>query len=202
MRAHRKIHLTVQNSLLSVGEVAHRLGVSADVVRSLTEGGQLRALRTPGGHRRYRLEEIRLCESRLRAMADRPAAEPTRRHRGFAFQPEYDPFARKLAAEREVEREREKRARAEAERRRLEDLKRYGLAVLRSRAIPDSWPPSIIKEIDVFVTSKRLPSWLDDTEAKRQVAEKVDVVIAEYRKAEDKRLIRQIRAIWRDLGRA
>ena len=38
---------------LSVGEAAKRLGVSVDVVRSLVERGELRAIRTGGGHRSH-----------------------------------------------------------------------------------------------------------------------------------------------------
>lgn len=37
---------------LTVGEAADRLGVSVGVVRRAIDSGQLRAGRTPGGHRR------------------------------------------------------------------------------------------------------------------------------------------------------
>src|SRR6266566_2958724 len=66
--------------LLSIGEVAKRLRVSIDVVRSLTEDGTLRAVRTGGGHRRYRPEEVERYKTKARAPTKNPALErPTRK---------------------------------------------------------------------------------------------------------------------------
>ena len=48
MRAHGKNRPKGTDGLLSVGDVARRLRVSVDVVRSLTESGQLKAARTGG----------------------------------------------------------------------------------------------------------------------------------------------------------
>src|SRR5438132_13395155 len=58
--------------LLTIGQVAKRLRVSVDVVRSLTDNGQLRAERTGGRHRRYRSEEV----ERYRAKGRAPARDP------------------------------------------------------------------------------------------------------------------------------
>ena len=41
-------------SLLSIGEAARRLGLSVDTVREMERNGELSAVRTPGGHRRFK----------------------------------------------------------------------------------------------------------------------------------------------------
>src|SRR2546427_12193685 len=63
------------DKLLSVGQVAKRLRVSVDVVRSLDERGALKAKRTPGGHRRYLLADVDRVKARLHAGRSRT---PTR----------------------------------------------------------------------------------------------------------------------------
>src|SRR2546427_10412930 len=66
--------------LLSIGEVAKRLRVSVDVVRSLTESGKLKGVRTGGGHRRYRPEEVERWKATRRAPAkNAPLERPTRK---------------------------------------------------------------------------------------------------------------------------
>ena len=44
---------------LTVGEAARYLGVSEPTLRKWTDAGTIDAFRTPGGHRRYRIEELR-----------------------------------------------------------------------------------------------------------------------------------------------
>lgn len=44
---------------LTVGEAARYLGVSEPTLRKWTDAGTIVAFRTPGGHRRYRLETLR-----------------------------------------------------------------------------------------------------------------------------------------------
>ena len=44
--------------LLTIGETADLLGVGISTLRHWDETGQLIAVRTPGGHRRYRLSAI------------------------------------------------------------------------------------------------------------------------------------------------
>lgn len=44
--------------LLWIGEAAAILGVSAETVRNWTNAGKLAAVVTPGGHRRYRREDV------------------------------------------------------------------------------------------------------------------------------------------------
>ncbi len=44
--------------LLTIGETADLLGVGISTLRHWDETGQLIAVRTPGGHRRYRLSAL------------------------------------------------------------------------------------------------------------------------------------------------
>ena len=57
---------------LSVGEAAKRLGVSVDVVRSLVKSGELRAIRTGGGHRRIRDDDVERRRKSQRASRNGP----------------------------------------------------------------------------------------------------------------------------------
>jgi DNA-binding transcriptional MerR regulator len=57
--------------LVTSGELARELGVSASAVRSWVRDGLITAsVRTPGGHRRYDVDEVR---QRLRELADEAA---------------------------------------------------------------------------------------------------------------------------------
>jgi excisionase family DNA binding protein len=59
---------TQQPEFLSRGEVARLFGVSVSTVTRWARTGLIKAVRTPGGHYRFRAEETR--------QAARPAAEP------------------------------------------------------------------------------------------------------------------------------
>lgn len=61
---------TVENRLLTIGQAAELLGVHPLTVRNWSEKGTIRCLRTPGGHRRYRIEDL---ERVLAAPQDDPA---------------------------------------------------------------------------------------------------------------------------------
>ena len=52
--------LTILESLymISVNEAAEILGMSVDVVRSFADSGRLKTFRTPGGHRRFHIEDV------------------------------------------------------------------------------------------------------------------------------------------------
>ncbi len=49
----------VQDSLVSISEASHILGVSEAALRQWTDEGKLRAFITPGGHRRYSRTELK-----------------------------------------------------------------------------------------------------------------------------------------------
>src|SRR6266508_3241135 len=63
------------DKLLTVGQVAKQLGVSVDVIRSLTESGALKAVRTGGGHRRYRAEDVQSYRDKTRGAKARSKPE-------------------------------------------------------------------------------------------------------------------------------
>lgn len=56
--------------LLTIGQAAELLGVHPLTIRNWSEKGTIRCLRTPGGHRRYRLRDLRRV---LAAPQDDPA---------------------------------------------------------------------------------------------------------------------------------
>src|SRR5436189_3791600 len=66
------------DKLLSVGQVARRLRVSVDVVRSLDERGELKGRRTPGGHRRYLPADVDRVIARQRAGRTKTQTRPSR----------------------------------------------------------------------------------------------------------------------------
>ena len=54
---------------LSLGQAAAYLGVSEPTLRKWTDAGQVQAFRTPGGHRRYRPDDIeRFRDERVEAI--------------------------------------------------------------------------------------------------------------------------------------
>ncbi|MEE8419634.1 MAG: helix-turn-helix domain-containing protein [Dehalococcoidales bacterium] len=48
-----------QDTLLSIGEASHNLGVSEATLRQWTDEGKIKAFVTPGGHRRYSGAELK-----------------------------------------------------------------------------------------------------------------------------------------------
>ena len=197
---------------LSVGEAATRLGVSVDVVRSLVERGELRAIRTGGGHRRIRDDDVERRRTTQRAsrsgphvrhspnLERRPVAKSTARkwpvepHRDRQF--EEDPLCfedleaegqREAAKERAAADAKAQAAAAEAERQRIEGLKKYGRDAARSSLLPTDWQARVVEDLEEFVTPKRLPSSLPSWEAQQIVKSRVDGIIKQYRDAEDQR---------------
>lgn len=180
--------------LLSIGEVAKRLRVSVDVVRSLTENGQLKAVRTGGRHRRYRPEEVDRFQVKGRPMARNGSATQPSSHR--PVRPVQSDLGRDdveldddTLEELEAEAERaESRERAEAERRRLEVLKKQGRELAKWTILPTEWHAKVIEDLDDFVTSKRFPPSLPALDAQLIVQARVNSIVNQYRDAESKRL--------------
>src|SRR5436190_23043128 len=198
------------DKLLSVGQVARRLRVSVDVVRSLDERGELKGRRTPGGHRRYLPADVDRVIARLRAgrssaqtralRSPAPRRPPPAVHERQPAEPDDDfgveehvPNMFELAAkaDREAARERaaaEVKARAaaaDAEHQRLEALKKYGrnLAVW----LPTEWQARVIEDLEDSVTSKHVPPSLAPWQAQRIVQSRVDAIKKQYDDAEDQR---------------
>jgi len=201
--------------LLSVGQVAKRLGVSVDVVRSLEERGELKSRRTPGNHRRYHPDEVERVKTKWRAKqskpqagrasspAPRPATTPMRQSRPVEWEPddfgieEEVPEVESQRAMRDAEREAAKHradaeakavaAAAEAERQRLEGLKKYGRDLATWAYLPTKWRAKVVEDLEEFVISKRLPSSLPQWDAQQIVKSRVDGIIKQYHDAEDQR---------------
>ncbi len=200
------------DKLLSVGQVAKRLGVSVDVVRSWDEQGVLKSRRTPGGHRRYLPADVDRLKNRQRAGRSRTghsARKPLARrpapsiHERRSAEPDYDDFdveedvpdIEELEAEAEREAAKE-RAAAEAQTRavaadeesqRLEGLKQYGREVARWALLPTDWLARVVEDLEEFVTPKRLPSSLPSWQAQQIVRSRVDGFITQHRDAENVR---------------
>ena len=155
--------------LLTIGQVAKRLRVSVDVVRSLTDNGQLKAERTGGRHRRYRSEEVERYRAKGRAAAHDPRTEPaTTRPRPVErdlveSEPEEEhPTLAELEAE---EARHAARQREQAEQERLEGWRKYGRDLARYTSLPAEWRVKIIENLEDFVTTKRIPPTLAKSEA-------------------------------------
>jgi excisionase family DNA binding protein len=180
--------------LLSIGEVARRLGVSVDVVRSLTENGQLKAVRTGGGHRRYRPEEVERFTKTRRAPPKKPPPErppgkpPKRVDLEEADFEEDSPSFEELGAE--IARA-EAKQRADAERQRLEGLKKYGRDLALWSLLPAEGRVLVYEDLEEFVTSKRMPPSLSVTEAQLVVSARVQQVAKQYHEAENVRLTQE-----------
>ncbi len=184
MRAHEKDQRNGPDKLLSVGDVARRLRVSVDVVRSLTESGQLKAARTGGRHRRYKPEDVERYRTRDRAAAHTRQVEPATTRQRPTFQdlgePELEedhPTLEELEAE---ETRYAARQRSEAEQERLEGWKRHGRELARYASLPTEWRVKIIESLEDFVTTKRIPPTLSKSEAELIVQAQVNSFVRQH----------------------
>jgi excisionase family DNA binding protein len=197
---------------VSVGEAAKRLGISVDVVRSLVERGELRGVRTGGGHRRIRDDDVERRRTTQRATRNkprvsrslaterRPAGHPVRKPRPVEpdrqryieeDQASFDDFAaeieREAAEDRAAAADAARAAAAEAERQRLEGWKKYGRDLPSCMFVPTEWRARVVEDLEEFVTGKRLPPSLAQWEAQRIVEARVDAILKQYRDADAQR---------------
>lgn len=70
----------MSDRLMSTGDVAEVLGVSEATVKRWADAGTLTCIRTPGGHRKFRLRDIAMHLASRRGPSDVPA-EPTEEDR-------------------------------------------------------------------------------------------------------------------------
>src|SRR5947208_4314693 len=155
--------------LLSIGEVAKRLRVSVDVVRSLTDSGELKAARTGGRHRRYKPEEVDRYRTKGRVRGrDRQPEPPAKKSRpmdqdlGEIDFEDNPPTLEELEA---AEAREAARQRSQAEQERLEGWKKFGREFARYTGLPTEWRVKIIENLEDFVTTKRIPPTLSKEEA-------------------------------------
>jgi excisionase family DNA binding protein len=178
-----------QGKLLSIGEVADRLQVSPDVARSLVDSGELSAVRTPGGHRKVRPNDLGRLETTWEAGARRPAkgrsenrdagnraSTPSGRQdraptRAMDFE-----LREAIAAEQAEARE----AAAAADRLRLAELKKTGARIAQFNGLSPEWHAKVIEQLERSITPERVPTWVSQVEAEAIVKACVDKVVAEY----------------------
>ncbi len=184
MRAHGKNGPNGPERLLSVGDVARRLRVSVDVVRSLTESGQLKAVRTGGRHRRYKPEDVERYRTRGRAAPQDRQIKPAMKRQRPVYQkfrePELEedhPTLEELEAE---EARYAARQRSQAEHERLEGWKKYGRELAKYTSLPVEWRVKIIESLEDFVTTKRIPLTLSRSEAELIVQAQVNSFVKRY----------------------
>lgn len=181
-----------QKKLVSIGEVARRLGVSVDVARSLVDKGELPAARTAGRHRLVHPEDLERLETAWASRRRQP--NDARRGGGEAPRPsssrshlnDDDPdedadfeFREAIAAAQAGTRE----AAAGADRHRLEELKRTGARIAQFSGMPPEWHAKVIEQLERCITRERVPPWLSEFEAQSIVRGCVDKVVGEYREA-------------------
>ena len=171
--------------LLSIGEVAKRLRVSVDVVRSLTESGQLKAARTGGRHRRYKPEEVDRYMTKGRgAGRERQPERPAKKSRPIdqdLGQIEFEDNPPTLEELEAAEAREAARQRSQAEQERLEGWKKFGRELAKYTGIPTEWRVKIIENLEDFVTTKRVPPTLSKEEGELIVKAYVDSFVKQYR---------------------
>ena len=204
------------NRLLSIAAAADRLGVSVDTVRDLTNLGALKSVRTPGGHRRFLVEDLEgldldspapvlsFPESSNLNLPARPVSERA---------PEIPPWKERVEEERadlevlklrrsardlhEEDRRRQEREAAAAavvecrrrEETRLEALRSFGLS--QAQDVPVQWQAKVVKDLQRYVSLEQVPPKLPDEQARAFVSARVQRILKPYRivmaRAEEKR---------------
>src|SRR2546422_3443354 len=171
--------------LLSIGEVAKRLRVSVDVVRSLTESGQLKADRTGGQHRRYKPEEVDRYRAKGRVAGrerqPEPAAKKSRPMDQDLGEIEFEDNPPTLEELEAAEAREAARQRSQAEQERLEGWKKFGRELAKYTGLPTEWRVKIIENLEDFVTTKRIPPTLSKEESELILKAQVNSFVNQYR---------------------
>lgn len=190
------------------------------MIRAAEEQGEIKSVRTPGKHRRFRPEDVDALKARWRAVRGRPkkgparGPEPGRKPAVRCVDPdlmdseesvEFDEQNATREAEMEVARE-QKAAEAKAreaatltERQRLQVFKEHGRQLVTWRFVPDEVKAEVIAALEAYVTPKQFPAWLPDVQAYGFIQARVDAVVRGYRdeearKADEKRKAEEARA--------
>lgn len=193
--------------LLSIGDAARRLGLSVDTVRELERSGELSAVRTPGGHRRFKPTVLdAYMAQRSRPSRRRQAATPAphqparRRQRARAEDEEPDetppdeawdepePFApppprpvapaQKSAHEQLIERITQSTERM-VEQNRLANLRSYGRSLIPWGASPTA-RSTVFEAMDSYVRASRFPPSMPVWEARQAIDAKVAAIMEPF----------------------
>ena len=171
------------SALLSIGSAARRLGISVDTVRALEQSGELEAMRTPGGHRRFvpavldaylarserhgaRATDVR-HEARPRAVREAPLAAEPRAPQARVSEPK-PPRARSTEpTSRLVDRI--------VETARLDALKALGRSRLPFDATAGA-RSAVIETLNAYVNASRFPASTPSWVAHQAIEAKIDAV--------------------------
>ncbi len=192
-------------SLLSIGEAARRLGLSVDTVRELERNGALKAVRTPGGHRRfdpaqldaYLARRSRPNTGRQRARAPTPLA-PTQRAAALDDEPPeglpddawddpepFEPPAPRPAAptpksphEQLVEQITRSTERL-VEENRLGGLKSYARSLIPYDASATA-RSAVLEIVATYITAARFPASMPLWEARQAIHAKVTAIMEPF----------------------
>ena len=190
-------------ALLSISEAARHLGLSVDTVRELERSGQIRATRTPGGHRRF-------APAALDAWVARHSARPTRgRQEAPAFapsshstrtrpaleEPPGEPWDEPAAVERprpaapaanalheQVLEELKQATEERAERNRIRGLKSYGQSLIPFGATASA-RSAVIEALESYVTASRFPPASGHWEAWEAIRARVEAILEPFNEA-------------------
>jgi excisionase family DNA binding protein len=190
-------------ALLGIGDAARRLGLSVDTVRELERSGQLKAVRTAGGHRRFApavLDAWLARQSTPKSMRHHtPGGPRSARRAHFANlrdepsdevwdEPEATvrpqsaapPFHERLLGElKAVTAER-------SERNRIVGLKSYGESLVPYGSTASA-RSAVIETLEAYVTARRFPPETDVWEARRAIEARVEAILEPYKEAADRR---------------
>jgi len=197
------------NGLLTVGDVAQLAGVSVDTVRGWERQGMIRAIRTPGEHRRFARREVeefirRSMPGAMRqpAAGNKPGSRRAPRSGSNRFsspwEPEIDEAQSELAilrAKRESESirrslhadaeaaargAREDCSRREVEKR-LGGLRAYGRNL--AAGLPTEWRAEVTRDLEEYVSERNFPTSLDEVDARSYVEARVEAFRERHRQA-------------------
>jgi len=196
--------------LLSISAAADRLGCSVDGVRDLAERGVLKSVRTSGGHRRFRVEDLEdldlgVPSPVLKFPEPSEPRPPPRLNPTPPQAPEVPPWedrvgeeaadlkilkihreARDLEEEDRRRRDQEARQAEASERRRREGerltgLRSYGLELTQS--VPVAWQARVVRDLERYISVDQFPPSLTDGQARSFVEARVQRVLKPYRDA-------------------
>lgn len=175
------------SALLSIGSAARRLGISVDTVRALEQSGELEAMRTPGGHRRFvpavldsylaRSERhgaraTDVChESRRRAVREAPQAIEPRAPQARVAEPKPRRARSTEPTKRLVDQI--------VESARLDALRAHGRSRLPFDATAGA-RSAVIETLKAYVNASRFPASTPSWVAHQAIEAKIDAVLEPF----------------------